>query len=198
MTSYNIDWEEQWKLHAPNFKEGHLPLKLNDSTTLKLLPGPGFGDFSHPTTQLMIKMIKKGPLHPIFIDVGSGSGILTLSAAALGVRETYGIEIEPDAVEHARKNAHYNRLNTQFFLPQDFNIYPKKQVTLAINMIRSEQAQAWKSLPLLHGIKGTCYASGVLVEEEADYINEVEKGRGWKHKKTLSSGEWLGFIFEIS
>lgn len=193
---YKIDWNEQWKLHAPNFKEGYVPIDLGLANPIKLIPGPGFGDFSHPTTQMMIKLLKTQPLNPTFIDIGSGSGILTLAALALGVEKAYGIEIEPDAVEHAKLNAKHNQLEAEFYLPNQFNIIPKGPITITFNMIRSEQRQAWNSLPQLHGHHGNCFASGVLKEEQESYLLETA-ARGWILQSTLSNKGWLAFNFKI-
>ncbi len=197
MTSaYTIDWNEQWKLHAPNFRNGYVSIDLGFANSIKLVPGPGFGDFSHPTTKMMIQLLKTQHLSPTLIDIGSGSGILTLSASALGVKNAYGIEIEPDAVEHSKLNARHNQLNVEFFLPHQFNLSPHGSVTIALNMIRSEQKQAWSSLPQLHCLHGQCFASGVLEEEKESYLEETA-ARGWILQSTLSNNGWLAFVFKI-
>ncbi len=81
--------------------------------TLLLKPGPGFGDLSHPTTSLMLKLMKLNLASMqagAVLDVGSGSGILALAASLLGSGDVAGIDIDREANRHARKNARLNCL----------------------------------------------------------------------------------------
>lgn len=190
-----IDWHSQWKLHAPNFRNGYAHVDLGLGRSILLSPGPGFGDLSHPTTKMMLDCLKHYPLHPSLIDIGSGSGILSLAAAALGVKKVYGIEIDPEAIDHARANAEKNRLEARFCLPQEFHYRPTAPVTIAMNMIRSEQKTAWKALPSLHKLTGDMFTSGVLEEEQEHYLKQT-LDRGWTHVSTLSSDGWLAFHFK--
>lgn len=189
-----INWEQQWALHAPDFRNGAVHIHVNNKT-LMLKPGPGFGDLSHPTTRLMINLIKSNPLHKVFIDIGSGSGVLSLIAKALGVKTVIGIEIDPEAIVHARCNADKNQLDIAFVLPEAFSL-PKhsEPVTIAMNMIELEQLQAWDALPMLHSLKGNCLISGILKEGEQSYLKQAKKW-GWTHLSTYSEAGWLAFHF---
>ena len=86
----------------------HLPFRLK--------PGGGFGDLSHPTTRLMLRMLAQIVAKQDVIDIGCGSGILSLAAAALGSPKVYGIDIEQEAVEHSRNNAIFNNLSEKILL----------------------------------------------------------------------------------
>jgi ribosomal protein L11 methyltransferase len=55
-------WEKQWELFAPNFKNGKAHIETPVGV-IQLLPGPGFGDYSHPTTRLTCKLMAKGVCH---------------------------------------------------------------------------------------------------------------------------------------
>ena len=46
-----IDWNKQWEIHSPQFHEGYVHID-----GLRLRPGPGFGDLSHPTTRIMLSV----------------------------------------------------------------------------------------------------------------------------------------------
>ena len=72
-------WDQQWELFAPQFKEGKAHIDLTDygvCKTLQLYPGPGFGDLSHPTTRLVLQLMKPHLQQRLAIDIGCGSGIL--------------------------------------------------------------------------------------------------------------------------
>ena len=142
-----IDWDEQWALHAPNFFNGfaHVFLKHygKDDLSFKLAPGAGFGDLSHPTTQLMLHLMPKRITSPI-IDIGCGSGVLSLAAKLLGAPEVFGIDISEEAVSHAQENRMLNQLDCIFAktLPR----IPQGPLLL-MNMISSEQKVAWEISP---------------------------------------------------
>lgn len=81
-----IDWEAQWETHGHNFQNGCVNIDLSScgkSNQLRLQPGSGFGDLSHPTTRLMLNMLAESINHQTVVDIGCGSGILTLAAAAM-------------------------------------------------------------------------------------------------------------------
>src|SRR3990172_3771542 len=80
-----INWMEQWEQFAPNFHDGYAHIDLSRfgaETPVRLKPGPGFGDLSHPTTRIMLELVGKRLKKRPLIDIGSGSGILTLSGWA--------------------------------------------------------------------------------------------------------------------
>ncbi len=186
-------WHSQWELFSPNFHDGKAHIKLNpygSSTTLQLLPGPGFGDFSHPTTRLTLQLMAPHiPNHPVF-DIGCGSGILSLAAAALGAQSVYGFDIDPDAVAHARQNGLLN------YSPAIFHTSPPPPIPphsiLLMNMISSEQVAAWNGfLPSLR----TPYriiTSGVL--DKASYLTWCKQNQ-WTLVQSLQEDNWWAFEF---
>lgn len=198
--SNEIDWEAQWRDFSPHFKDGlfHLDFaEWGESMTLLLKPGPGFGDLSHPTTRLMMQLMmkeKKRLRQSHVLDVGSGSGVLALTAALLGAKEVLGIDIDPDANRHARSNARLNDLKVRFVLPgkQAFATPPRYRLIL-INMIFQEQQQAMMHLPI--STEGAyCFSSGILDEQKSSYITWMQE-LGFELLETLQEEKWLGFIF---
>lgn len=196
-----IDWQSQWKTHGLNFHDGyvHVDLQMFDSpvpSTLRLQPGPGFGDLSHPTTRLVLHFMSHVVRDHPFIDIGCGSGILTLAAVEMGALEGYGIEIDPQALEHARLNAALNGLEEKchFTLTSEFDKIFEQPVVMAMNMISSEQQEAWQSLPSLHHQRGILMTSGVQVSERDQYL-QMAQSWGWKLTRESAEGEWIVFLF---
>ncbi|MDN3508012.1 MAG: 50S ribosomal protein L11 methyltransferase, partial [Simkaniaceae bacterium] len=68
----DIDWDEQWAHHAPNFCNGKVSITLPCGRSFDLVPGPGFGDCSHPTTRLMLEMMDGEVIDRDVVDVGCG------------------------------------------------------------------------------------------------------------------------------
>lgn len=78
-------------------------------------PGQGFGTGGHASTVLALEMIEagiaKGAPPAAMLDVGTGSGILAIGAALLGVEELWGLEIDPRALPEVRRNFRLNGLS---------------------------------------------------------------------------------------
>ena len=183
-----IDWNAQWELHAPNFWNGfaHVSLKCFGGTdvSFKMAPGPGFGDLSHPTTKIMLTLMPQTIEGPV-IDIGCGSGVLSIVAKLSGATHVIGIDIESQAIKHATLNAALNNLDCTF--SNELLQVPKKPLIL-MNMISSEQAVAWDSLPAFHD--STLIVSGFPIEEAppSHYGKIVEK---------LELDGWKGFIIYL-
>ena len=112
------DWEESWKDNYPPQEVGEkivvLPYWLADSDTAGRLPvilDPGltFGTGAHPSTQMVMETMEEA-VRPGWkcLDLGSGSGILSIAALRLGAESAVGIDIDPKAEDIARENAAYN------------------------------------------------------------------------------------------
>ena len=112
-----VDWEESWKDNYPPQEVGEnivvLPYWLADEETdrLKVILDPGltFGTGAHPSTQMVMEKMEE-VVQPGFkcLDLGSGSGILSIAALRLGAASAIGIDIDPKAEDIARENAAYN------------------------------------------------------------------------------------------
>lgn len=199
----SIDWETQWKDHGCHFHDGYVHINSEflgkEVSPLKLIPGAGFGDLSHPTTRLMLKLLAQiTPVKTVF-DIGCGSGILALTATALGYQKVYGIDIDPLAIDHSRTNAQLNHLSEKclFFISDEFNISPPcQEILILMNMIRSEQEAAWESLPFRHVERADCITSGILAEERSHYIDLTRKW-GWALMEEREDSGWLAFRFKM-
>lgn len=187
-----IDWKEQWSLHSRYYRDGLVQINLKQfggpERLLKLEPGPGFGDLSHPTTRLTLKMMLPLIKGQVVLDIGCGSGILALAAKAAGAEWVYGIDIDQEALEHAQKNARLNGLEIIWEAPDKLRDGP----IALMNMIRCEQADAWESLRALHPQITTKVTSGVLVEEKELYLAEQ---KDWRVEKITEEEGWLAFSF---
>ena len=112
-----VDWEESWKDNYPPQEVGErivvLPYWLAEEETdrLKVILDPGltFGTGAHPSTQMVMEKMEE-VVKPGFrcLDLGSGSGILSIAALRLGASSAIGIDIDPKAEDIARENAAYN------------------------------------------------------------------------------------------
>ena len=112
------DWAEAWKAHYQPLRIGErllirplwiaVELEPND-IEISLDPGMAFGTGTHPTTQLCLEALERliEPAQDV-LDLGSGSGILSIAAAKLGARRVLALDIDPIAVDTTADNARAN------------------------------------------------------------------------------------------
>lgn len=193
----DIDWQAQWEAHGLNYHDGfvHVPVEepvQNEWKEIKLKAGAGFGDLSHPSTRIVLKMMKGCVKNRDVIDIGCGSGVLGLYAVAQGAKHVYAIDIDESALKHAYENALINDMEPKinFYKNGDFNLKFDNPVIL-INMVMAEQEEAWKSLPSLHGKAATYFISGILEDQKEAYLKMV-KAWGLEFEDELNEDGWLG------
>ena len=128
----DVDYEESWKDSYPPQPIGQklmvLPYWLSDAPTdgrlsVILDPGLTFGTGAHPSTQMVMEameqLVRPGD-H--CLDLGSGSGILSITALRLGAKTAIGIDIDPKAEDIARENAAYNGFTAPEFTALTGNV----------------------------------------------------------------------------
>lgn len=115
------DWESAWREHFHPHRVGHRSVVVPtwrdydpepDDIVIRLDPGMAFGTGLHPTTQLCARELEKR-VHreETVLDVGCGSGILSIIGARLDASHVRGIDIDPVAVAAARDNVEHNGLS---------------------------------------------------------------------------------------
>jgi ribosomal protein L11 methyltransferase len=193
-----IDWQKQWSEYAPNFYQGlaHVDLSEYGAESVKLKPGGGFGDFSHPTTRLTLALMSAYVKGKTVIDIGCGSGILSIAAVLLGATHAFGIDIEEQALEHSWENAKLNQIEAKVDFANQFNPAWKieEPCVIVMNMIETEQQSAWNSALDLHKKRAYIVTSGILTAQQEHYL-ELTKSWGWKLKEKKEEGDWISFAF---
>ena len=131
------NWEESWKDNYPPQPIGEkiviLPYWLagteGDRLPVILDPGLTFGTGAHPTTQMVVQTMEE-LVKPGFscLDLGSGSGILSLTALRLGAQSATGIDIDPKAESIARENAAYNGFAAPAFTALTGNVTEDREL----------------------------------------------------------------------
>src|SRR5215210_2501284 len=121
------NWMEAWKQHYKPILIGErlviVPAWLDSPDAsripIKIDPGMAFGTGTHPTTQLCLELMEREFIirHPSrVIDVGCGSGILSIAAVKLGAEKVLGVDIDAGSVKNSRENAATNRVGDEFIL----------------------------------------------------------------------------------
>lgn len=132
------DWINNWKQYFHPFSIGNLIIKptwepvteqMNGHTVLNIDPGTAFGTGSHETTRLVIKQLQKYVKgNEQILDVGCGSGILSIAALKLGAGYALGTDLDPNAIIASHENAEVNDITASQFEVIEGNIISDETV----------------------------------------------------------------------
>ena len=176
-----VDWEESWKDNYPPQEVGEkivvLPYWLANEETnrLKVILDPGltFGTGAHPSTQMVMEKMEE-VVQPGFkcLDLGSGSGILSIAALRLGAASAIGIDIDPKAEDIARENAAYNGFGSPAFTALTGNVTEDRELMeklaadeydlVLVNIVADVIIGLSPVLPNFLTEKSTLICSGIL------------------------------------
>ena len=136
-TLEETNWEESWKENYPAVEVGKNLIVVpywdaentNGRTPIVLDPGLTFGTGAHASTQMVMETMED-LVRPGFrcVDLGSGSGILSLAALRLGAASAIGVDIDPKAEDIARENAAYNGFAAPEFTALTGNVTEDKEL----------------------------------------------------------------------
>ena len=202
------DWAEAWKRHFPVTRIGrrivirpswrrHRPAP--DDVVLALDPGMAFGTGLHPTTRLCLEMLESlaagdGLAGARVLDVGCGSGILSVAAVGLGAGSVLGLDIDPIAIEATLANARRNRRSRAIrarhgSLPSG---EPPFDVVTA-NLIASVLVRLAPELVAELRPAGRIVASGIFRDREAE-VRAAFEAAGLEVRDRLAEDDWLAIL----
>ena len=174
------NWEESWKDNYPAQTVGEtlvvLPYWLSDDSgrlPVILDPGLTFGTGAHPSTRMVLETMEKTVKPGCHcLDLGSGSGILSIAALRLGAESAIGVDVDPKAEDIARENAAYNGFSAPEFTAITGNVLTDKAAmeTLAekqydvvlVNIVADVIIALAPVLPRFLGENTTLICSGIL------------------------------------
>ena len=205
--TYQEDWANNWKKY-------YKPLRIAEDIVIKPLweeyqkkkgdiminidPGMAFGTGSHETTRMCIQSLKKYVKKDSRVfDIGTGSGILSIVASKLGAKEIFGVDIDPVAVDAARKNVAYNDIDNVTILQGDMtDVLCGKADIIVSNIIAEAIIELTKNLKQFMNPDGIFICSGIIKERKKDVLDKL-KERGFIVKEIHEDGEWVCIISEI-
>lgn len=145
----------------------------------------------HPTTRLCLELLGETPLAgKRLLDVGCGSGILALAAAAWGAKLCVGVDLYGAAILQSRENARRNRLDGTFLLVRGSSecLHPAFQVVVA-NLPLAVQLTKVEEFTRLEANDATLILSGFKDTQEEE-LKELYTRAGWSLKRRLTRDEW--------
>ncbi len=202
------DWEESWKENYPPQPVGEtltvLPYWLSQEADGRLPvildPGLTFGTGAHPSTQMVMEAMEKLPLQGArCLDLGSGSGILSITALRLGARTAVGVDIDPKAQDIAAQNAAYNGFSAPKFSALTGNVTADKKLMtrlagetydlVLVNIVADVIIGLAPVLPNFLGEKTVLLLSGIL-DSRLEDVQRALKEAGIRVTAQWGREEW--------
>ena len=203
------DWENNWKIYYKPLEIGERLLvrpsweqaEDTDRTVLSLDPGMAFGTGSHHTTRMCLEFLEKTVKDgDDMIDLGCGSGILSIGALLLGAKEALAVDIDPIAEKIAYENAAMNDITPDNYtvligdVLSDAELQEKlcaKQYdVVAANIVASVIIELTKLVPRMIKPDGHYIMSGIIgerldevlaaLDENGFEVLEVRAGDDWR------------------
>lgn len=204
------DWINNWKQYFHQFYVDDILIipsweevkpEDQDKMIIHIDPGTAFGTGMHETTQLCLRQLKKFVTPDTeLLDVGTGSGILSIAALKLGAKHAVGTDLDPCAISAVQENLEANEI------PQDRmemllgNIIDDKAVQDQVGYEKYDIVAANILAEVLVGLtpvivsqlkKGGIYiTSGILAEKE-ELVAEAARRAGLEILEITHQGEWV-------
>ena len=202
------NWEESWKDNYPAVEVGRNLIVVpywdaentNGRTPIVLDPGLTFGTGAHPSTQMVMEAMEE-LVTPEYrcLDLGSGSGILSIAALRLGAQSAIGVDIDPKAEDIARENAAYNGFAAPAFTALTGNVTEDKDMMDAlcaneydlvlVNIVADVIIGLSPVLPSFLTERSTLICSGILDVRLNDVLAALEAA-GLTVTATYEKEDW--------
>lgn len=206
----DIDWINNWKQYFKQFYVDDILIipsweevkeEDKDRMIIHIDPGTAFGTGMHETTQLCIRQLKKFVKEDTeLLDVGTGSGILSIVALKLGAKHAVGTDLDPCAVPAVEENKEVNEIPAQDFDMMIGNIIDDKEVQDKVGYEKYDivvaNILADVLVPLTPVIvnqmkKGGIYITSGIIDNKEETVVEAVKAAGLEVLEVTYQGEWV-------
>lgn len=207
----DIDWINNWKQYFHQFYIDDLLVIPSweevkpedaDKMILHIDPGTAFGTGMHETTQLCLRALKKYINEDtVMLDVGTGSGILSIVSLMYGAKHAVGTDLDPCAIEATRENMEVNGIETSKMEVMIGNIISDKEVQdrvgyecydIVVANILADVLEPLTPVIINQMKKGAVYiTSGIIDTKEAE-VKACIEAAGLEILAIDHQGEWVG------
>ncbi|HYE84993.1 MAG TPA: 50S ribosomal protein L11 methyltransferase [Vicinamibacterales bacterium] len=168
----------------------------NDAVVIVIEPSMGFGTGHHATTRMCLRLLSDIDVTDASVlDLGTGSGVLSMAAALMGARRVTGIDIDPDAIDSAEHSARLNTLpDTLTFVVSDFRKDPPAPADLVLaNLTGGMLTSSAAALAALVRPHGQLILSG-FDHTEVDRV--LASFAPFTERQRLSEDSWVALRLE--
>ena len=200
------DWAESWKQYYKPVRLGRITVvpaweeytPEGDEVIIRMDPGMAFGTGTHETTRLVIRLMQNEILGgERVLDMGTGSGILSICAAKLGAKSCNAYDIDPVAVKVARENAKDGGCDNITVGISDLlhgvDLSEGKYDICLANIVADIILRMLPDISDYVKRDGKIILSGIIAPR-ADEVREAVKKYGYKIIKEENENDWLAML----
>ena len=206
----DIDWINNWKQYFHQFTIDDLLIIPSweevgeadrDKKILHIDPGTAFGTGMHATTQLCIRQLRKYITRETrLLDVGTGSGILSIVSLMYGIREAKGTDLDPCTVDAVLDNMTANGISPDQFELIIGNIVTDQEVReqvgygcydIVVANILADVLVPLTPVIVDHLKPGGVYITSGIIDEKEETVKEAITGAGLHVLEVTCQGEWV-------
>ena len=205
------DWINNWKQYFKLFTVDHIlikptweeiPEEHKDKLLIQIDPGTAFGTGKHETTQLCIRQLEKYVKPGVrILDLGTGSGILGITALKLGAGSVFGTDLDENAITAVHENLEANGIPEEKFGVVQGNIIDEKEVQDAAgyecydiavaNILADVIIMIQKEVPVHLKQGGIFITSGIIDMKEQAVRDALSQNDAFEILETTRQGEWV-------
>jgi ribosomal protein L11 methyltransferase len=177
----------------------------SDEAVIDIQPGVSFGSGEHPTTRLALRSLEQVLFDSEFhrgqkdlpaLDIGTGSGVLAIAAAKLGVKRVVGVDVDPCSRAEAQQNVQLNNLESRIEIhAQQVETIDQKFGLITANLRYPTLKRLSPCIAQLSEIGAAFIVSGLKTDEESDLVRVYSQNRLRCVWKTYEK-DWVGLVFE--
>ncbi|MZP28807.1 50S ribosomal protein L11 methyltransferase [Heliobacterium undosum] len=199
------DWAHAWKAFFKPEKVGRRVVirptweeyvAVEDDLVISIDPGMAFGTGTHPTTVMCIRALEDY-VHPEarVLDVGTGSGVLSIAAALLGAKKVLAVDNDPVAVATAQENVTLNQVDDVVEVRRNdlLSGLEEQADILVANIIADVIIRLAPQAEALLTPEGIMIASGII-QNRLDDVVEAMTEKGFTIEELISHGEWAAVV----
>ncbi len=185
-TVREADWANNWKQFFKPLPVGEKLLILptwetdenrEERAVLHIDPGMAFGTGGHETTRLVLETLEKTvKTGDRFLDIGCGSGILSIAALLLGASSAFGVDIDPLAVKTAQENGALNNMTPPRYTIVEGDLADKvtgQYDVVAANIVADAIIALSPAVPAFLKEGGVYVVSGIIDVREQDVVTAL-------------------------
>jgi len=197
------DWEEAWKkFFKPRRIGRHFVVRptweefdaLPADKVIVLDPGQAFGTGDHATTRMCLALLEDASVAGRnVLDIGCGSGVLSIGAALLGAADVFAVDIDPLAVEVTKQNADMNNVHLRAEVSDGMPEISRADVILS-NIISAALIRLAPDVARTISPNGQWIVSGILQINWPDVL-EAAEASGFKLSNKMEEDDWVAATF---
>ena len=171
-----------------------LPPEDVAATVIVIEPSMGFGTGHHATTRMCLRLLSKLDVaDATVLDLGTGSGVLSMAAALMGARSVVGIDLDQDAIDSAETSARMNTLpDTIAFQVLDFRNDPPKPADLVLaNLTGGMLTSSAAAIAALVRPHGQLIVSGF---DHTELAGVLQAFAGFSERDRLTEDNWIALL----